>query len=467
MPYASDRDRDPTALELEQAPWPAPPLNLFLTSGYKPGVFDLVWDDPSNLALNSRFHVCGVNIYRSFDSEFGPFERITDYPVGTIFWRDQTDNVLVLDEPVTDDMWINRGVEEGSQELSNDIYGFQSTGERYVFKTRCSPIVQPGSQAVHDYNISNVIVTVDGVRARILRIYPESGEIEIDPRTFADVATQSRDTSLTPSATSEVKVTYRFNRTLLKTDLGQRVFYRITTVGIPAHLPVDAAQAQDLVETPLERAVSTSNREIEKLDFMWREGVRRNRWILDQGGERVKIFLRKQVGQPCPCSRDQFNSIHKQNGISDCTLCFGVGILGGYEGPYDIVVAPDDGERRISQKDTGRTVEHTYEVWMGPSPLVSQRDFIVKINGERWSIGAVRMPTNRGMVLQQHFMIGHLDEQDIRFKVPVDSPRGLVINQLSPVVPPQHFAAEPTEKPNIPNEREIRGRTKVWENITY
>jgi len=92
----------------------------------------------------------------------------------------------------------------------------------------------------------------------------------------------------------------------------------------------------------------------------------------------------------------------------------------------------------------------------------------VKINGDRYSVGAVRMPTNRGMVLQQHFMIGHIDEKDIRHQVPVDVPRGFTVNELEPVVPPQHMPPKDhTDKPNIPDEREIRGRTVTWENITY
>lgn len=466
MPYASDRDRNPTLLELEKTPWPLPPLNVFLTSGFMPGVFDLSWDNPQYLALNSRFHICGVNIYRSFDSEFGPYDRINDYPIGSINWRDQTDNVLIVEEPVMDDMWVHRGVCEGNQALSNDQYQSEATGERYVFRTQHCPLVEAGSQARPEYNPESILVTVDGVRVPVLRTFPDTGEIEIDPRTFPNVATQSRDTPTLPLEGTDVRVTYRYNRFLLKTDLSQRVFYRITAVGLPTFRECKL-QAQDLVETPLERAAFTSSREIEKLDYIWKEAVRRNRWILDQGGERVKVFLRKQVGQPCPCAQSVFDTTHKQNGLSDCLLCFGTGILGGYEGPYDMVVAPDDADRKIAQTDTGRTVEHSYEVWTGPSPLLSQRDFIVKINGERWSIGAVRMPTNRGMVLQQHFMIGHLDEQDIRYRVPVDSPRGLVINELSPVIPPQHFAAEVTEKPNIPDERELRGRNKVWENIMY
>ena len=453
MPYASNRDRDPHLLELEKTPWPAAPLNVFMASGgFQPGAFDLCWDDPASLALNSQFSIIGVNVYRSFDSEFGPFERITDVPIGSLFWRDQTQQAMETAEVVEDSQWLARGAE--TAELN---------GRKFVFQTTRSPLLQGGTQNLLARPV-DLRVQVNGVDVPILQVDAANGVVEIDCTPYPNVATQSRDvvTDLSAGAGAVVTVAYRYGSNFVRTDLMQRVFYRITTVGIPVFKPIEKCQPQDVVETPLERAAATSNAEIEKLDYIWREAVRRNRWILDQGGERVKAFLKKSVGQPCPCSRDDYGQP-----LNDCTLCFGARILGGYEGPYDIVIAPDDAERRISQRANGRNVEHTYEVWTGPSPLLSQRDFIVKIDGTRYSVGPVRRPSNRGMLLQQHFNIGYLDEKDIRYSVPVDNPQGFVLNQLRPVIPAQHFPAEVTDKGNIPDEREIRGRTAAWENITF
>jgi len=448
MPYASSRDRNPEWAEIEQAPWPAPPINLTLTSGFEPGVIDLVWDDPSSLRLNSRFHICGVNIYRSFDSEYGPYERITEYPLGTTFWRDQTDNVLVEEEVVDSDHWLLRGVASA-----------EARGARYVFCVQRTPIVKAGSQKVPANAPSDVIVRVNGVQAAILAVDGPHGEVELDPVWYENVSTQKLDPAVLPAPTDVTTVTYRYNRSFLRTDLGQRIFYRATTVGVPVTMPVENAQPQDLKETPLERSILVSSYETEKIDYIWREAVRRNRWVLEQGGERVRAFIRKAVGLPCPCTltRPQY-----KQALGDCLQCYGTGIVGGYEGPYVILVAPDDAERRIAQKDIGRTVEHGYEVFTGPSPILSMRDFLVKLNGDRYSVGSVRMPSNRGMVLQQHFSIGRIDEKDIRYRVPMDNPRA-----VPPVIPPEPDTPEITSKPGIPNEREIRGRTQSWENITY
>ena len=116
---------------------------------------------------------------------------------------------------------------------------------------------------------------------------------------------------------------------------------------------------------------------------------------------------------------------------------------------------------------------------MGASPLVTQRDFIVKQTNERYSIGAVRRPTNRGNILQQHFTVGYLDEGDIRYKVPVDAagmpwPETRDTRSSSPIAgttyAPSELGADQatpmsTEKDTMPDEREQRGRTRVWENL--
>lgn len=450
MPYATNRDRQTTELELVKAPWPASPLNAFMRGIHRPGAFDLTWDDPSQLAINSRFTILGVNIYRSFDSEFGPFERITDFPIGSGYWRDVTDNVLIVDEDVSNN-WV--------------IFGNAGTGlnqPRYVFKTLRSPIVKAGSQMTYANSPFDVQVFVDGVEVPLLNVQGQTGEVEIDVRQYPDVSKQTYLPTVVPTTTSRVTCTYRYTKALLRTDLVQKIFWRFTTVGIPNDQNLSTVQCQDLMETPLESAVTTNSYEIEKMDYIWREAVRRNRWILEQGGERVKVFLRKQVGAPCPCITDD---IHKQP-INDDPTCFGTGIVGGYDGPFDMIIAPDDSEKAITQKDIGRTVVHQYETWTGPSPLLSHRDFIVKINGERYSIGAVRMPTNRGMLLQQHFSVGHFDEKDIRYRVPIDRPIYAAVE----------FGTSDTElegdnsitnKPNIPEDRQLKGRSLVWGNTEY
>jgi len=443
------RDRSPDLREITKLPWPAPPLNLFMLDGTR-GFIDLRWDDPAILTLNSRFHLLGVNVYRSFDSEFGPYERITDLPIGSTFWRDQTDNELIVEEDVTDKFIL---------------FGDASSGQnapRYVFKTERGPIVGENARGLATNNPQDVWVYVDGVQARVLSVSGNTSEVEIDANYYPDVARQKLHKPVVPTPQSRVTCTYRYTRDFLKTDLNQRIFYRVTTVGVPQGCNLSLVTPQDLVETPLEHAAATNTFEVEKLDYIWREAIRRNRWILSQGGERVSVFLRKNIGIPCPCY-----SFHHKQPVNDCLKCFGTGFVGGYEGPYEIIVAPDDAEVAVRQTDLGRMTAHSYEVWTGPTPLLCQRDFIMKVNGDRYSIGPVRMPSNRGNILQQHFSIGSFDDKDIRYKVPVGDPIKYVATQFVATGPENEANRDITEKPNIGDEREIRGRTKAWENTNY
>jgi hypothetical protein len=218
------------------------------------------------------------------------------------------------------------------------------------------------------------------------------------------------------------------------------------------------------------------------VDYIWREAIKRNNWILEQGGERVKLFLRKVVGVKCPCHWDPRILEYSEQPINNCPECFGVGILGGYEGPIDIIIGPGQGQQSIRQTPNGRKREHVYDVWMGPNPLVSQRDFIVKQNGDRYSIGPVEYTEARGAILQQAFQIGVLDQCDIRYKVPVVGTTDLawpetrftrpelaecVDSEPYPVGYDYQAGPMATEAAKVPDGREVRGRTPVYQNITY
>ena len=234
----------------------------------------------------------------------------------------------------------------------------------------------------------------------------------------------------------------------------QRIFYRLTTVA-------SDRRTGDVLETPLESAGTADNRRTEKLDWVWTEAVRRNRFMLTQAGERVKLFVRKAVGPRCGCYSDS-----NRQPASDCRVCFGTSIIGGYEGPFDILVAPEDGERASRQSNRGRTIENTYDSWTGPSPLLSQRDFIVKANGDRYVIGPITGPRFRDILLQQMFQLSRIDDADIRGIVPVVDTTTLVYPQTRYFVPGHGRATPMITNSQVPADRQIRGLSPAAEN-TY
>jgi hypothetical protein len=471
MPFPPDRP--PSILEQPLPAAPLPPLNFMCSSAFEKWTTDLRWTSPSELQANTDFDILGVNIYRSYDSEYGPFFRLNLLPIGTTFYRDKVLTKVALQEDVS-----NSYISTGANDPNGD----------WVIQVRNVPMVVTPTGTSNCTNL-NAVVTINGVQAYVERIDSLTGQITLRKYPTFDVASQVLKPAVLPSIPavqgtcdpfadrpylptgdlasggngtsgnsgnpSDVTlVTYRYlPQDEVLSDLDQKIFYRATTVGRDP-------KTGEILETPLSRAATCNNRQIEKLDRIWEEAVRRNKFMLYQGGERVKAFIRKQVGPKCGC----YSTTNKQPD-ANCAVYYGTGIIGGYDGPFDIIVSPEDGERAVGQNNRGRTVAHPYDTWTGPSPLLSQRDFLVKLNGDRYGIGPVRMPTNRGMHLQQFFAISKLDANDIRYSVPVMDTSVIVAPQTRYIVPGEGKATPMmTGRESEPDETQIRGNTVVFEN---
>jgi len=418
---------------------------------------------------NSRWNIIGVNVYRSDTGDRGPFFRVNKVPLGGLFFRDRTDVVLVDNEVVD---WSWGWIYKGDAPNMN----------LWRLRTRYHPVVKELGNNVPANSPADVRVTIDGRIAPVTRVLGQSGEIDLDPDPVWNPATETYVYPPVPKAdgTSVVTVAYRYSRLSLVTalDANSKVFYRLATVAVDP----TGTSPSGLVETPLGYSEPLPALDSEKTDYIWTEAVRRNRWILEQGGERVKLFIRRVTGVPCPCQWDVAVFAFAKQAYNYCSCCYGTGFLGGYEGPIDVIVAPDESERRVTQTPMGRRLENTYEVWTGPRPMLSQRDFIVKQNGERFSVGPVRRTQVRGLTLQQAFTIGSLDEKDIRYCVPLTGletlpwPETRYTNpELSPCEEADpypvgfDYQATPmgTDVPKVPEGRQLRGRTPVWANIMF
>ena len=439
------KDRPDFNRERDNPEYPIPPNNVNVMHPYNHNrkAIDIRWDDPSHRDENAGFDLLGVNIYRSFDSEFGPYHRLNDTPVGSTFWRDQTE-VTQITEDVSD-RFRSAGTDEAGE---------------WVFEVRNTPIVKPNTNGEPTDLPSDVVVTVDGEDSRVHRVDGEAGEVFLSDLDTYDMEANDHVPNPLPDPDSTVECTYYYRDNHIQPDWNHRIFYRVTTVGRRTF-------DNELVESPLKWAEAKHLHEMENLSYIWREAIRRNRWILEQGGERVKVFIRKFQGEQCACWGDREHRTARH----DCDICYGTGIVGGFEGPYDLLIAPRDSERSINYEERGVHQEQTDAVWTGPSPRLSQKDFIVKTNGDRFSIGAVELPTNRGTVLQQHFDISLMDRNDIRHEVPVTGVDDFTYpgtrtkrhgeddgEQISPQV---------TDKEETPDGIEERGRTPTYENINY
>jgi len=458
-------------------PYPIAPKNVFVTTPYfNSGVLDIRWDSPTVIPGNSAYDILGVNVWRSFDSEFGPYELLNSVPVGTMIYRDMTETVHVQTEDVS-----------GAFLIRGDDYC-----ENWMFEVQNKPMVR--ETAIFQFKNffadrrEDVVVRIDGQEVPVMRVEGERGRVYLINKPYLDPVTERPLEPILPSESSTVTCSYHHHSNLVDLTAMRRVFYKVTTVGISmtastpwepstpwecapppwsatpmdtSTTPWDPATPWDslnpiLEETPLDTVPAHNVYQMERVDWIWREAIRRNSWIRDQAGERVKVFIRKWHGLLC----QQFSRTHKQ-AINDCEVCYGTGFVGGYEGPFDIIIAPPEAERTLELVPDGLKQDFTFSTWTGPSPLLGTRDVVLRQNNERFTVGGVNPQGQRGAYFQQHFNIRLIEERDdIRYRIEVPGGRNL---------PPTDEAATPpvTDKETIPDSQEERGRTVTFENITY
>ena len=426
---------------------PFAPRNILVTSPYNVGMQDVRWDNPRIIPQNSGLQILGCNVYRSTDSQFGPYIKITDAPVTVLFYRDQTKEELVVNEDAT-------------QTLRYDL---EPDGEWRIY-SRYKPIVIAGSNGKISTSIHDVKVEINDGDGTFLEmpafaLNGVTGEIQlISNPVYNNAVQQVIPPRLPKPPNGRVRISYRYLKYEVSTVLTQRLFYKVTTVA------VDPKDSSKTIETPLEEVSDRSAFDIEMIDWVWREAIKRNMWILEQGGERVKVFVRKWMGEKCPSY--QYNYAQSHN---DCKLCYGTGIIGGFDGPYDIIVAPPETEKSIELADLGLHIRYDWASWTGCYPLLYDRDVVVRQNNERYAIGPVNPQGSRGAIYQQHFTMSYIDQGDIRQQIPITGGQDNVPPAWDAFRQAQPTDASPVinDKPGVPKERMIRGRTVSFENIAF
>jgi hypothetical protein len=366
--------------------------------------------------------------------------------VGVLFYRDQTQEELV--------------VEDATPTLR---YILEPDAKWRVYAQK-RPIVTPGSNGTMSDRIEDVKVEIDSGDGIFLEIPAftvngKTGEIVlISKPTFNQAVEQIIPPRLPWPPNGKVRLTYRYLKHAVLSVLGQRIFYKATTVA------VDPTDNSKRIETPIDEVEFRSIVDISEIDWIWREAIKRNGWILEQGGEHVKVFVRKNMGEKCTPYQYAYGQSY-----NDCPVCYGTNYVDGYVGPIDIIIAPPEAEKAIELLDMGLHIRYDYETWTMAFPPLKERDVIVRQSNERFVIGPVNYQGSRGATYQQHFTISYVDEGDIRYKIGITGGATSVPPSTDLYREERKSDASPVinDKPEIPKDRIIRGRTVTFENITY
>jgi len=315
---------------------PDPPRNPMVTHSYTRGMVDLHWDDPAQNPTNTSYTVLGCNVYRSYASQRGPYHRVNTYPVGGTFYRDRTDHARVVETVDWASGWYAKG------DSANDT--------RWVIKARHPIVTADGPPGVHANSIVDVTLSIDGVTTPVHQVFGSTGSITLVNWEVYNPATETLVQPLLPTAASNVQITYHYPANVVPQGPDAKVWYRISTVATSTETP------SLLTETPLDYCEPRSHMEVENIDYIWREAIRRNNWILEQGGERVKLFIKRLAGQPCGCQLDPQLLEYSGQPSSRCTTCFPPGTLVRTDVGYRSIETVVVGDRVLSSDGSFRKV---------------------------------------------------------------------------------------------------------------
>jgi len=316
---------------------PLAPRNLIITSPYSIEKTDIRWDNPKIIPQNSGLNILGCNVYRSTD---GPdsYVKINDTPVTVLFHRDETQEQAVVSENATP-----------------TIKHVLEPEDKWFVYAQNRPIIIPGTNGTPTTRIEDVTVEIDNGDGVFLEWPPFSvngttGEIELIRASVYNYELQQIVPPRLPyPPNGRVRISYNYLKHHVLTALSQRIYYKVTTV---AEDPDDNTAT---IETPLDEISDRTAFDVEAIDYIWREAIKRNRWILEQGGERVKIFIRKWMGATCPSHETLYGQ-----GYNDCLECFPAG---------QEVTMSDGSRKKIEDVITGDkiidhkgSIEDVYEI---------------------------------------------------------------------------------------------------------
>jgi hypothetical protein len=363
---------------------------LILNSSYV-GSRDLWWVD-------SPAATKGYNIYRAFDAPTQWTKLNGNVPWAGHFYRDAT----VLTQKtytVQAKDWVEQ------KEFGK--FGFKIPEVAYSSLVVGRPVV-----ASHPDDIQ---VTVDGKLLRPIMVVgldqtvwmqmdntlPQGGAVTDLPLVSTDDAGKADYSNV-----KEWKVTYNSltNFVDIHTTL-TRTFYTVVPVGDRGEIHAPGAMGTPVV----------NSQEIDRMDYMQREMIRRNQWIFEQVGEPAYLLLRRTRGTICGCK-----GVGLTQPRTGCPSCFEIGIVGGYFGPYDILFIDPDMAATRELDEGGIKVTREAKSYLTNTPIVQDGDLIVRRNGERLVINGVTYKSPRGVILQQDFNVTLLNKGDTRYLIPLN-----------------------------------------------
>jgi len=375
----------------------------------------------------------GYNVYRAKDAPVNWVKLNVD-PIPCTYFRDQT-RLQTVHYIVGPDAWIDAG------EFGQKCLLIPDTPYSNVVKGRPRVAAHPDDVQVRVTDRSGVIRSY---RPKMVSGMDQTIWLQVESDGTLPAGGAVSDFPLINFATvASVMVVYQklVNYVDVAANMA-RTFFTVIPIlenGLEEHEP--GALGTQVVDTM----------QVDKMDYMQKEMVRRNAWIFAQAGEPAYLMFRRTSGERCGCA----DGLGKAR--SACPVCYETGIVGGYYGPLDMIfIDPDQAQIRTIDEG-GIKVERRSRSYLSRSPIVQDGDLIIRKNGERLVISGVTYKMPRGVLLQQEFDVSLLNTGDTRYLIPIYTPQVPVIYNPAYQASPGPGAQPVFSTSTMPHSRE-------WDN---
>lgn len=408
---------------------------LIILTGAVPGVRDLWWTrDPEAAG--------GYMPFRG-DTREGPWSALSAAPVPGERFRDQT-SLSPVTHVVGPGDWISRG--------AHDYWAFRCPRAPIFGKIL-------DGRALMASTPEDVTLTVNGRPVKVARVDGQDATVWLSRSFMIQGTNPEAQPAEVPQDDAVVEVTFQTLTNFVDPAPDHRAFYTVVPLRADGTLLHEPGVAGDVVNAM----------EVDKMDWIEAEMVRRNAWEFENRAEPAHLLIRRTTGPVCSC-------VTNGSPRTGCASCYETGFIGGFYGPYDFGFINPDQAAMVEIREGGRKVSRQSRSMLGPIPYVMAGDLIVRRNGERLVISNPLHLAPRGVLLQQEYDAVLLPPGDTRYRVPL-RPRGDLpvvfdpARQASPgplgepISAPRPLDDLSTPTPAWENPKVPLGRTVVFGNI--
>lgn len=157
----------------------------------------------------------------------------------------------------------------------------------------------------------------------------------------------------------------------------------------------------------------------EKPDRIGLSIIRRNELALRRFvGVKCFILQERTFGQRC---NNCWDNIKQRRKLSNCTICFDTGFLGGFFEPIPALVNLSPSAKQVQKMNFGELTPNQTPAWMSNFPELKPRDILIEEHdGKRWRVSNMVPTRKRRAIIHQNLLLTEINRADVEWKINVD-----------------------------------------------